>query len=102
MAHSSEKSDLQNLNTLPDNPSTDEENLDLTPISTTEEERRGTIPQSTEATAMALAMSRATANPVVERSRPRKVKRTTTSKPVQHTAVQTDDSKSQSVSKTPK
>ena len=39
-------------------------------LATTEEECRGTIPGSNEATAMALAGQRATANPVVKRSKP--------------------------------
>ena len=56
----------------------------------TEEEKRGTIPGSTEATAMALAVSRAQANPVVERSKPQKVKKKKPAKQVQQAATQTD------------
>ena len=55
---------LQSNPTLSDD-STSEEELDLT-YAITEEERRGTIPGSNEATAMALADQRAIANPVVE------------------------------------
>ena len=50
--------------TLPDNPSSDEEH-DPT-ILTTEEEQKGTIPGSTIATAMALDGQQAVSNPVVE------------------------------------
>ena len=50
--------------TLPDD-STSEEEPDPT-LTITEEEHRGTIPGSNEATAMALAGQQATANPVVE------------------------------------
>ena len=47
------------------NDSTLEEEPDLT-LTITEEERRGTIPGSNEAAAMALAGQRATVNPVVK------------------------------------
>ena len=59
-------------------------------LTTTEEERRGTIPGSNEATAMALAGQQATANPVVERSKPRKVKKTAPSTSKGHTSTQTE------------
>ena len=55
---------FQSNSTLSDD-STSEEELELT-YALTEEERRGTIPGSNEATAMALAGQRAIANPVVE------------------------------------
>ena len=54
-----------NTSTLSDDPSSDED-TECQALRLTEEERRGTIPRSTEATAMALAGSRAQANPVVE------------------------------------
>ena len=50
---------------LPDD-SSSEEDLERQTLRLTEEEKRGTIPGSTEATAMALALQRAQANPVVE------------------------------------
>ena len=59
---------------MSDDPSTSEDEVQ-TPLRVTEEERRGTIPGSTQATAMALTFSRAQANPVVERSKPRKTKK---------------------------
>ena len=52
--------------------SSSEEDEQHNELRTTEEERRGTIPGSTVATAMALACSRATANPTVERGPPKK------------------------------
>ena len=55
---------LQSNSTLSDD-STSEEELELT-YALTEEEHRGTIPGSNEATVMALAGQRAIANPVVE------------------------------------
>ena len=69
--------------------STSEDESDLT-LATTEEERRGTIPGSNEATAIALAGQRAVANPVVERSNPQKVKRNTSQTPIGHASTQTD------------
>ena len=67
MSHNrdTQSSDSQQSNpTLPDD-STSEEEPDLT-YTITEEECRGTIPGSNEATAMALAGQRAIANPVVK------------------------------------
>ena len=58
-------------------------------LATTEEECRGTIPGSNEATAMALAGQQAIANPVVERSKPRKVKKTASSTSRGHASTQT-------------
>ena len=82
-------SDPQQSNpTLPDD-STSEEELDPT-YAITEEEHRGTIPGSNEATAMALAGQRAIANPVVERSKPYKVKKISTSTPKGHASTQTE------------
>ena len=69
--------------------STSEEEPDLT-LAITEEECRGTIPGSNEATAMALAGQRATANPVVKQSKPRKVKKTASSTPKGHASTQTE------------
>ena len=56
----------------------------------TEEEHRGTIPGSNEATAMALAAQRAITNPVVERSKPWKVKKTAPTVSKGHAATQTE------------
>ena len=64
---------LQSNPTLPDD-STSEEEPDPT-YAITEEEHSGTIPGSNEATAMALAGQRAIAIPVVEQSKPHRVKR---------------------------
>ena len=84
-----QSSDPQQSNpTLPDD-STSEEEPDMT-YAITEEEHRGTIPGSNEATAMALAGQRAIANPVVKRSKPRKVKKIVTSMPKGHASTQTD------------
>ena len=69
----------KNKDVMSDDPSTSEEDEVQTPLRVTEEERRGTIPGSTQATAMALTFSRAQANPVVERSKPRKTKKKNTS-----------------------
>ena len=55
---------------MSDNPSTSEEDERDPSLRLTEEEHRGTIPGSTQATAMALTMTRAQANPVVERFQP--------------------------------
>ena len=91
MSHSrdTQLSDQQQSNpTLPDN-STSEKEPDPT-YAITEEERRGTIPGSNEATAMALAGQRAIANPVVEQSKPRKVKKIATSMPKGHASTQTE------------
>ena len=74
---------------LPDD-SSSEEDPERQTLHVTEEEKRGIIPKSTEATAMALAATHAQANPVVERSRPCHVKKTKTSKQVQQVATQTD------------
>ena len=79
---------MQSNPTLSDD-STSEEELDLT-YTITEEERRGIIPGSNEATAMALAGQRAIANPVVERSKPHKVKKTASSTPKGHASTQTE------------
>ena len=68
---------------------TSEEESDLA-LTITEEECRGTIPGSNEATAMALAGQRATVNPVVERSKPHKVKKTASSTPKGHASMQTE------------
>ena len=57
--------DTLQLNPTLSDDSTSEEEPDPT-LAITEEERRGTIPGSNEATAMALAGQRAIANPVVE------------------------------------
>ena len=78
-----------NPTTLSDNPSLDED-TEHRALRLTEEEKRGTIPGSTEATAMALAVFRAQANPVVERSKPRKVKKKKPVEQVQQAATQTD------------
>ena len=78
-----------NPTTLSDNPSSDED-TEHQALQLTEEEKRGTIPGSTEVTAMALAVSMAQANPVVERSKPRKVKKKKPAKQVQQAATQTD------------
>ena len=51
-----------------------EESSDNT-LNVTEEEKRGTVPGSTVATAMALAGARAQGNPTVERGPPHKRKR---------------------------
>ena len=74
--------------TLSDN-LTSEEEPDLT-LTTIEEERRGTIPGSNEATAMALAGQQAIANPVFERSKPRKVKKMASSTSKGHASMQTE------------
>ena len=84
-----------NPSNLPDDTSS-EEDPDRQDLKVTEEEKRGMIPKSTEATAMALAASHAQANPVVERSRIRRVKKTKTSKQVQQATTQTDSSSSSS------
>ena len=73
---------------LSDN-STSEEEPDLT-LTITEEEHRGTIPGSNKAAVMALAGQRAIANPVVEQSKPRKVKKIPSSTPKGHTSTQTE------------
>ena len=57
----------------------------------TEEERRGTIPGSTQATAMCHFMRTAQANPVVERGPPRKVKKSK-SRSVFEKSMQTEKS----------
>ena len=59
-----------NTQPLPDD-TLSEEDLERQSLQLTEEEKRGTIPQTTEVTAMAIATSRAQSNPVVERSKPR-------------------------------
>ena len=64
---------------MSDDPTTSEEEEGQTSLRVTEEERRGTIPGSTQATVMALTFSRAQANPVVERSKPCKMKKKNTS-----------------------
>ena len=57
----------------------------------TEEERRGTIPSSTQATAMCHFMRTAQANPVVEWGPPRKVKKSK-SRSVSEKSTQTEKS----------
>ena len=79
---------LQSNPTLSDD-STSEEESDPT-YAITEEECRGTIPGSNEATVMALAGQRAIANPVVEQSKPHKVKKTAFSTPKGHASTQTE------------
>ena len=79
---------LQSNPTLSDD-STSEEEPDSN-LTITEEEHRGTIPGSNVATAMALAGQRVIANPVVERSKPRKVKKTASSTPKGHASMQTE------------
>ena len=79
---------LQSNPTLPDD-STSEEEPDPT-YTITEEEHRGTIPGSNKATAMALAGQRAIANPVVEQSKPHRVKNTASSTPKGHASTQTE------------
>ena len=59
-------------------------------LTTTEEEHRGTIPGSNEATAMALAGQQAIVHPIVERSKPRKVKKTASSTSKGHASTQTE------------
>ena len=80
---------ISNPSPLPDD-SSSEEDPERQTLQVTEEEKQGTIPRSTEATAMALAITRAQMNPVVERSKPCRVKKTKTSKSVQQVATQTD------------
>ena len=63
--NTSPKTPTSSITVLSDDSSSDEES-DPTLVAT-EEECRGTIPGSNEATAMALAGHRAIANPVVER-----------------------------------
>ena len=82
---------------IDDDPSSDEE-PDPT-LFTIEEEHRGTIPGSTTATAMALAGQHAIANPVIERSKPRKVKKRTLQLETDHAATQTDSLNSSSSAK---
>ena len=55
---------------MSNDPSTSKEDEEQPSLRLTEEECRGTIPGSTQTTAMALTFSRAQANPVVERSKP--------------------------------
>ena len=76
------------LTVLSDDSSSEDES-DLT-LATTGEECRGTIPGSNEATAMVLAGQQAVANPVVERSKLRKVKRNTSQTPKGHASTQTE------------
>ena len=68
--------------------SSDEEPIDPT-LKTTEEERRGTIPGSTSATASALAGARAQANPTVERGPPCRRKKSKAKKKTETAANQT-------------
>ena len=79
---------LQSNPTLPDD-STSEEEPDPT-YAITEEERRGTIPGSNEATVMALAGQRAIANPVFKQSKPCRVKKIATSTPKGLASTQTE------------
>ena len=79
---------LQSNPTLSDDLTSEEEPDPILTI--TEEERRGTIPGSNVATAMALAGQRAIANPVVEQSKPCKVKKITSSTPKGHASTQTE------------
>ena len=62
-----------------------------TSLQVTEEERRGTIPGSTVATAMALVGARAQSNPVVERGPPRRRKKTKSVKSTTSEDTQTTD-----------
>ena len=91
MSHNSDthsQDALQSNPTLSDN-STSEEQPDPT-LAITEEERRGTIPGSNQATAMALAGQRAIANPVVKQSKPHEVKKIASSTPKGHMSTQTE------------
>ena len=67
---SNKPQDDSNKDVMSDDPSTSEEDERDPSLRLTEEERRGTIPGSTQATAMALTMTRAQANPVVKRFQP--------------------------------
>ena len=62
-------------------------------LKTTEEERRGTIPGSTCATASVLAGTRAQANPTVERGPPRRRKKNKTKKDTDTVGTQTPQGK---------
>ena len=59
-------------------------------LKVTEEEKQGTVPGSTAATAMALAGARAQSNPTVERGPPHCKKKVKTSKTTASTATQTN------------
>ena len=72
--------------------SSDEEVLDRT-LKTTEEEHRGTIPGSTNATASALAGARAQGNPIVERGPPRRRKKSKIKKNTDTVSTQTPKEK---------
>ena len=69
--------------------SSSEESIDDS-LKATEEEKRGTIPGSTVATAMALAGTRAQSNPTVERGPPRCKKKVKNTKTTTSTATQTN------------
>ena len=82
--------DNSNKDVMSDVPSS-EEDEEQRSLPVTEEERRGTIPGSTQATAMALTLSRAQANPAVERSKPRKIKKEKKSETLtENASTQTD------------
>ena len=69
------KSKTQEDRTLIPEDSASDDSSDNT-LNVTEEEKQGTIPGSTVATAMALAGARAQGNPTVERGPPRRRKKT--------------------------
>ena len=72
---SNKETENKSKEVLSDDPSTSEDEERDSALKLTEEERRGTVPGSTQATAMALTFTQAQANPVVERGQPRKVKK---------------------------
>ena len=69
MADNKDLSDDKNSEKLLNDSSSDEDITDES-LKTMEEERRGTIPGSRQATVMALMCSQAQANPTVERGQP--------------------------------
>ena len=69
MADNKSSTDDQNSEKLLDGSSSDDDSPDPS-LKTTEEECRGTIPGSQQATAMALMCTKAQANPTVERGKP--------------------------------
>ena len=71
--------------------SSSEESIDNT-LNVTEEEKRGTIPGSTVATAMALAGARAQSNPIVERGPLRRRTKPKTKVPTVTESTQTNHS----------
>ena len=81
----------KNKDVMSDDPSTSEEDERDPALRLTEEEHRGTIPGSTQATAMALTFARAQANPIVERFQPQKTKKKSKSKTsTKQASTQTD------------